>query len=438
MRYLYADNFRGFSNAFVPIADVSFLVGENSTGKTSILSLARILGTPNFWLGLDFDTEDIKLGHFRDLVSVNAKDKSFFRVGFFEIRAPRNGDKQTVHAALLTFTEKNGMPELSDYSFSTGDSLVSTKFVGKRVFYRVTEVAQIATGRSLVPEVFKRWCEDHSGGRRGMAPLEGSKRFSGIPKIFDVFYRIEQELAKAKHRPRGFSPPQFAADLVWLAPIRSKPRRTYDEYKFEFSAEGEHTPYLIRKILSSRSEATKFKAFLERMGKETGLFESIAVRRYGRLATSPFELDVILNKQALSVSNVGYGVSQALPVLVEMFARAKAAWFAIQQPEVHLHPRAQAAMGDAIHELVMREQKSFLVETHSDYLIDHFRMSLKNGRKKCSAQVLYFERNENGNNVHVLPIADDGELPLEQPKGYRGFFVREQLRVLGLENVHSD
>ncbi len=39
MIYLFVDNFRGFTNTFIPIEDVNFLVGENSTGKTYIFSL---------------------------------------------------------------------------------------------------------------------------------------------------------------------------------------------------------------------------------------------------------------------------------------------------------------------------------------------------------------------------------------------------------------
>jgi len=441
MRYLYVDNFRGFTNTFVPIAEVSFLVGENSTGKTSLLNLVRILGSPNFWFGFDFDSEEIKLGHFRDLVSVHASDKGFFRVGFIEelLLGSPGERKPRYNGALLTFAEKSGMPDVTDYSFLSGNYVVSTKLRGNRVRYRTDQLPEGSLNLdALLGEIFPKWCEDHRGDARGMQLLPERKGFGGAPRLIDVLFRVDELLPKDKRTPRGFIPPQFAANLIWLAPIRSKPRRTYDEYKFEFSSEGEHTPYLIKKILSKKSDATKFKAFLERVGKDTGLFDSIAVKRYGRLATSPFELDVILNKSALSVSNVGYGVSQALPVLVEVFARSKGSWFAIQQPEVHLHPRAQAAMGEVVCELAASEQKSFLIETHSDFLIDRFRLSVKLSKKKCNAQILFFDRHEKGNKVHILRIGEDGSLPADQPPGYRKFFVREQLRVLGIDDVHSD
>ena len=47
--YVYMDNYRGFSNAAIPLRQVNFLVGENSTGKTSFLELLDVLSYGPFW-----------------------------------------------------------------------------------------------------------------------------------------------------------------------------------------------------------------------------------------------------------------------------------------------------------------------------------------------------------------------------------------------------
>jgi len=231
-----------------------------------------------------------------------------------------------------------------------------------------------------------------------------------------------------------FNPPIFNNELAWLAPVRSKPKRTYDAYKSDYSPEGDHTPYLIKRILDKESSAKDFKKFSEEIGKESGLFEGISVKQYGRGATSPFELDVIINNKPLSVCSVGYGVSQSLPVFVELFSRAKNTWFAIQQPEVHLHPKAQAALGSVFFSLASSEGKKFFIETHSDYAIDRFRISYRKSKEatKPEAQILYFERKGNGNTIYQLEIGPDGELPSDQPEGYRSFFVKEEMQLLGL------
>lgn len=62
-----------FSNTFVPIEDVNFLVGENNIGKTTILKLIKIFDDPEFWLRQEFNSSEIELGHFKDIVSAKAE-----------------------------------------------------------------------------------------------------------------------------------------------------------------------------------------------------------------------------------------------------------------------------------------------------------------------------------------------------------------------------
>jgi hypothetical protein len=187
----------------------------------------------------------------------------------------------------------------------------------------------------------------------------------------------------------GFAPPE----LTWFGPIRTEPKRTYDELALEFSSEGS----------------------------------------FGRGANPRFELDIVLDGRALNILNVGYGVSQSLPIIVELLARDKGTWFAIQEPEIHLHPRAQAALGDVLFEMAAIDHKGFLVETHSDYAIDRFRMNYKNGRSdKPDSQILFFERRDKHNVVTPLIIGKSGELPADQPDSYRQFFIREQMDLLGI------
>jgi predicted ATPase len=230
-------------------------------------------------------------------------------------------------------------------------------------------------------------------------------------------------------------------DLVWFGPIRTKPKRTYDGYgPPEFSPEGEHTPFLLRRILGGKDKGRAFLDAVAEFGKESGLFRGVRVKRHGAEAAAPFELLIELESGCeLRVNNVGYGVSQVLPLLVEMLSRKKGCWFAIQQPEVHLHPRAQAAAGDLIFHLAEHDEKHFLIETHSDFIVDRFRLNFKKFPKhKTSAQVLFFERSPKGNTVTPIPICDNGEYPEEQPRAFRDFFMKEAMSVLGLENVHGD
>lgn len=452
MKYLFVDNFRGFAETLLPVKDVNFFVGENSTGKTSILALIKLLSSPYFWFEQRFYTDEVKLGMFKDIVSVNSPNKSYFRIGFADV-APKkraegeNGD--AAYAFLCTFAEEDGTPVVNHYT----TVIMGEQFrvhIGKgSPKYKSEGSRQLADNYEVIKSLFLSWAENHqtigSGYTSIRMPVERKSALAYIPSFLEGIIRKKRGITPTRKYPSFYIKPAFE-DVVWLAPIRTRPLRTYDTYRLDFSPEGEHTPYLIKKLLTRRTptqrkQSERFIKFIEKFGRDSGLFKSISIKDYDRrTTTSPFELDIILAKEALSMDNVGYGVSQALPVIVELFARPKDTWFTIQQPEIHLHPRAQAALGDVIYELTVLENKRFAIETHSDFTIDGFRLHYKaiKTERRPDAQIVFFERSDGGNNLYEIDILDNGEISDNQPPAFRGFFIKEQMRLLGLQNVHSD
>lgn len=175
---------------------------------------------------------------------------------------------------------------------------------------------------------------------------------------------------------------------------------------------------------------------LDRFGKESGMWQNLTIREYGDTEdlTAPFEIRVQLGAKELRLTNVGYGVSQVLPVLVELLTASNDTLFFVQQPEVHLHPKAQAALGSMIHFLASKQKKSFLLETHSDYILDRFLIEQhrnKDADHQPTAQVLFFERQPDGSNK-ITPIGIDceGRFENDPPETYRQFFIDEQLELL--------
>ena len=111
--------------------------------------------------------------------------------------------------------------------------------------------------------------------------------------------------------------------------------------------------------------------------------------------------------------------------------------FLLQQPEVHLHPSAQAALGGLFCEAAV-DGRQLIVETHSDHLIDRVRMDVRDGEsdlKPEDVSILYFERRNLAVTIHSLGWDADGNLVGRQgpvPDGYRQFFRTERRRSLGL------
>jgi len=446
MNYIYVDNYRGFSDTAIPILNVNFLVGENSTGKTSILGLIKLLSPPDFWLKNEFDFRKVGLGTFKDIVSVNASDKSYFSVGMVfdeNTIAPKleksNGvsgkkENSVISIIIMTFVEHEGIPKLASILSYRKGFEISVKYVGKKIKYKYRKHFIKGSSEEFIGGGFKEWLVGHRSDSSGYTILKEAAPFLRAAPPIIIISLIEEIIQSGKPAVDriSYEITSFFNDIAWLAPIRSKPKKTYDEFSLEYSPEGAHTPYLIKKKLDSKQDSEKFKRFLIGVGEQSGLFKRIEIKSYGRGATTPFELEVILSEHPLSVSSVGYGVSQALPVIVEMFSRPRRSWFAIQQPEVHLHPKAQAAFGEIVFNLCIKEEKNFIIETHSDYTIDRFRILLRKSKSKPKSQILFFERGDFGNVISAIPISSNGEISSDQPDSYREFFLREEMELLGL------
>lgn len=427
MDTLYVDNFRGFYDTFIPLTDVNFLVGENSTGKTSICGLLEILSHPKFWFEQDFNTGNVPLGAFRDMVSGKNPSMRKMRIGVIS----KAEDPGETAAYLLTLQERDGLPRITRYDVLRQKHELNMRIQASGLRYKMNEADGSGYDESL--KCFKKWCQGASGaqGYRAYEKLRNIDSLSGFMQILLASSELLDETA-SKNRPSGLRIPTMWRNVRCSAPIRTQPKSTYDELRLDYSAEGAHVPYVLRQALGPGRSATKLARNLERFGRASGLFRSVRIKEYGRLANMPFAVHIQLGDQPRNLKYVGYGVSQVLPVIVELFTSSPETCFMLQQPEIHLHPRAQAALGDTICRLSLREKKKFVVETHSDYMIDRFRLSFRSKNPQQTAQVLFFERTSKGNKVHSINIDHRGRYSKDQPKAFKQFFIKEELKMLGL------
>jgi len=181
----------------------------------------------------------------------------------------------------------------------------------------------------------------------------------------------------------------------------------------------------------------RLKGAIENFGKDAGLFGELSIRRLGKKETDPFQLQVrkFGSKSKGPMRNlidVGYGVSQVLPVITELL-RHDAPMFLMQQPEVHLHPRAQAALGSQFCKIA-GPKRQLVVETHSDHILDRVRMDIRDGKSELKPEdvsILYFERKDLDVKIHSIGLDEEGNI-LNAPPSYRKFFMEEVNRRLKL------
>ncbi len=107
--------------------------------------------------------------------------------------------------------------------------------------------------------------------------------------------------------------------------------------------------------------------------------------------------------------------------------------YLLQQPEIHLHPSAQAALGSLFCKIA-GPNRQLIVETHSNYILDRVRMDIRDKKSDLKPEdisILFFEPGELDVTIHSLRIDQDGNV-LDSPPGYGQFFIDETRRSIGI------
>lgn len=236
----------------------------------------------------------------------------------------------------------------------------------------------------------------------------------------------------------GNSVPRISRPYA-LAPVRSRPQRTYDPIRDRPSPEGEHIPALLSRLQAQGGRQWEIlSTSLRDFGRESGLFSDLSIRSLGKEQQGePFQIQVGIAGQpgTRNLLDVGYGVSQVLPILVESALGPKGRMLLVQQPEVHLHPQAQAALGSFLATSAGTGAARYVVETHSDYIVDRVAMAIRDPKHPLApndVSLLFFEAEESGVRVHTLKFSETGDV-VDPPPGYRRFFLDEQARYLGAD-----
>ena len=102
----------------------------------------------------------------------------------------------------------------------------------------------------------------------------------------------------------------------------------------------------------------------------------------------------------------------------------------MQQPEVHLHPKAQAALGTFFVSLAKTQRLRFAIETHSDYLVDRVRQEVAKGTVGHEDVTILFLREEEWAVKNPPDLARQGRKCYECAEGYRSFFLEEEMNLL--------
>lgn len=200
-----------------------------------------------------------------------------------------------------------------------------------------------------------------------------SEQTAGFPDVSFALYRINNLFQI------------IFSSYTYLGPLREEPSRRYiyeDEIK-EIGIKGENAAYIYSRdkdqsvpthyFYDQRSNSFKQK---QKMTLSTAVQEWLDLMNIKGFKSEVINEIVYLNlnssyasKTRVSIADVGFGVSQIFPILLEGLRMPQRNTLLLEQPEIHLHPNLQMQLSDYFIALALSGKK-VMVETHSDHIIN--------------------------------------------------------------------
>lgn len=432
---VFSDGFKGLPDGWKTLAPVTFVTGENSSGKTSLLDLISILDSPDFILMNNIlrITEDINRAS--DVVSRFGSGKSV-TIGFLSRKnASSDGDLGTYSGKIVTYKadKQNEAMLTSSITVISERRAIRIKQRGKSLVGRMFEAGAQPIGLQGACDLASEAHFDTGHGYSTLVKKTSSEPF-GLEEWFSASFGA-RHLLKKKDANREFdreeqiqtlATPPFSA--VRYGPIRSEVSRiSHGSRQSEFDEGGAHYPFKIRRIEETDQSAL---AAIKRFGRESGLFDNLRIEKLSSEKGSE-AFSILYSKfgKEFYADELGYGLGQIVPIVTDLLEARGRVTFLIQQPEVHLHPKAQAAFGQLLH-TVGSKGFNLIIETHSDFLIDRFRLTQAKSKEKVEAEILFFEKpiGEKRPRSTAIQILENGHFE-GLPEAYREFFINESIEI---------
>ena len=417
------------------IRPITLLVGENSTGKSTVLGCYDALAQ---FLIPGFDVEPYQMGVFSNIArKMPKKDSEKFVLGVKYM----NGNQSMSCKCVFTAKEEGAKPSVSKmiYAFHSGESIT----LNFEDYPPNKSPTALESSRQIPSNAHVQQDKDNFVVRIMLEDEHGISLFLTLPKLFRGSKdNATKNLLKVVGKKKGivFSMMMLlrSEKIVNMAPVRSKPKRNYDPTDAMIASEGDKALISLMQLKRQKDPRWNFlRDGLREFGADSGMFKDINIRPLGQLVSDPSQIQIKIGTHGVNIVDVGYGVSQLLPILVSIITATKPRKFSrflVQQPEVHLHPKAQVELASLLVKFADNGKGlNYLIETHSDYIVDRIAVEIRRGNISPDNVSLVYHESKNGSvKIHNIEFDEQGEL-VDVPQGYQEFFMQEASEFLGLE-----
>lgn len=425
-------NYKAFENESIELRPITVILGPNNSGKSSILSAVRVLSQTitsydvNVPLLLNGALGDF--GTYKDISNGNSKKKHIefsFEVTPFgrEILMANKDSPWKEGSPLLMRVKYKFRPSLREIVINelevtkSGRSAFVCRYNDETERYLIESVLGTAVPSSIKSEISNDLRLFHFLPRSSMIAKDRvsdgnpysefltSTRLDTIRtigRICDPAYRLFQ-------------------NMEYIGAMRQPPSRSYlfsGERHQKVGASGENAANIIamdsfRKGKKGKNIKSKVIDWLKQAGMASDIrIDSLSDRHYELHIQNPS------SKEYQNFADVGYGISQVIPVLVAGHNLPPGQTLLVEEPEIHLHPNAQAQLGDFFLDLYKNKVNS-IIESHSEYIVVRLQQHVAAGLLNASDVAFYYvHANSDGKKVTRLNLDESGTFKEEWPQGF--------------------
>jgi hypothetical protein len=397
------------------LAPITGLFGTNSSGKTSVLQLLLMLkqtieSTDRAQV-LEFG--DVKsltnLGSFREVVFGHAKPGTIEFALQWNLAKTLQVMRPDDNTRALFSTDKLGFRcELGD----NGADRLAVSYLEYSLpshKFRLSRKGQSVGKYELVSDS-EEFRFVRTQGRPWDIPTP--VKFYGFP---DQVYAYYQNAGFLSTLQLAFE--NLFGEIFYLGPLREFPLRHYTWKGSEPADMGPRGERVVDALLAARSRGNyispghrrKRLTLEQRIAswlKELGLIHSFSVQP---VAQDSSIYQVLVKKSPSSaevlITDVGFGVSQILPVLTLCYYVPEGSIILLEQPEIHLHPSVQSGLADVFIDAVKNRKVQIVVESHSEHLLRRLQRRVAEQTVTPEEMALYFcEATDEGSQLVSLDV----------------------------------
>ena len=396
-----AQNFKSWQDTGdLRFAPLTAFFGANSSGKTSILQVLLML-KQTAERPRKRRPEENELLHFGDT-------SSFVNLGSFDDVIHQHSQDLNLGVSVSWKTSEE--VNIDEHFINSIDFSMS---LGKRYNHPVLEsCSYTANGQSWELERDQVGCmlkfPDFLVKSGYSAYSAGS-----IPAIPYRFYGIElPDDLDATLLPLIASLENLFDRILYLGPLRDNPRPHYNWTGKPPEGVGRHGEEMVSALFSSRLQSSDLDEHVPKWLRSLGLIDSYRLAPVPRTEKN-YEFLVTKHEGGPEVrlTDVGFGVSQVLPVLMLCYYAPEGSILILEQPEAHLHPKVQSELADVLIDAVKNRDLQIILESHSEHLLHRVMRRTAEEQLSVGDTALYFcQINECVSEIEPLHVDEYGNI----------------------------